>query len=101
MRRGETFSPAAKLLEARAEHTAILLADGRVLVMGGRVYDRLLDSTEIFDPATNLFSWGPSLKRARWPRRYSTRRWQDFDCRWRRTGKRGDFRTKTTEFRWH
>jgi N-acetylneuraminic acid mutarotase len=45
----------------RYDHTATLLADGRVLVAGGIRSTVLLDSTEIYDPASNTWSPGPSL----------------------------------------
>jgi hypothetical protein len=50
---------------ARSAHTAIRLADGRVLIIGGRGAGDALSSTEIFDPATGLFNDGPALNRAR------------------------------------
>ena len=37
------------MTEARAEHTETLLADGRVLLVGG-------ETIEIFDPVANQFS---------------------------------------------
>ena len=61
------FSPAGNLRVARGKHAAVLLTDGRVLVIGG------LDSfestigipaTEVFDPATNIWSLGPVLQPA-------------------------------------
>jgi len=61
---GPTLS-APPLGTARADHTATLLANGRVLVVGGRSADGTLASTEIFDPAAGTFSSGPSLSYAR------------------------------------
>jgi N-acetylneuraminic acid mutarotase len=45
----------------RYDHTATLLADGRVLVAGGTRSTVILDSTEIYDPTSNSWSPGPSL----------------------------------------
>ncbi|AFE07234.1 branched-chain amino acid ABC transporter2C amino acid-binding protein [Corallococcus coralloides DSM 2259] len=54
-----TWSTAAPLTQQRSMHTATLLADGRVLVVGGTtdypVYS-LLESCEIYDPATNTWT---------------------------------------------
>lgn len=49
---------AGQLTVARAQHTATLLADGRVLVVGGRGVDGLtaLASAELFDPRTRRWS---------------------------------------------
>lgn len=51
-------SPAPMLKEARQHHTATLMADGRVLVVGGRGADTLstLASCEVFDSRKN--KWG-------------------------------------------
>ncbi len=50
---------------ARACHTATLLADGRVLIAGGRNYTGDLRSAEIYDPSTERFYLTGSLKEAR------------------------------------
>ncbi|MBI5510033.1 MAG: hypothetical protein HY903_14850 [Deltaproteobacteria bacterium] len=46
----------------RANHTATLLDDGRVLVAGGTQGTHDLDTTEIFDPTSGAFCDGPQLK---------------------------------------
>ena len=58
--RGEFSRPGA-LLRARSAHSATLLADGRVLVIGGWGGDTPLASTELWDPATGLFTSTGSL----------------------------------------
>lgn len=53
--------------EARNGHTATLLGDGRVMIVGGAKEQRShLASVELFDPATNTWSFGPPLHLARW-----------------------------------
>ena len=54
--------PPAPLLIERVSHTAGLLPDGRVIVVGGRGLNGPLASTEIFDPATLTWSLGPELQ---------------------------------------
>ena len=44
------FDPAGSLAEARWAHTATLLPDGRVLVVGGRG-DGILASAEVWEPS--------------------------------------------------
>ena len=61
-----TFSPAGSLAEARGAHTATLLPDGRVLVVGGVGGDYAqLASAEVWGPATGAFSPAASLAEAR------------------------------------
>lgn len=55
----ETFEPVGNLTVTRQKHGAVLLGDGRVLVIGG-VYDELNgpapSNAEVFDPATGRFT---------------------------------------------
>ncbi|MDW8309920.1 MAG: kelch repeat-containing protein, partial [Verrucomicrobiales bacterium] len=52
----EQIAPAGQLITPRADHTATLLPDGRVLLVGGRDAHGELASAEVFDPATRAFS---------------------------------------------
>ena len=57
-----SFQSATPLIEARSNHTATLMGDGKVLVVGG--YNRrdvlankgMTESTEIYDPVSNSVS---------------------------------------------
>jgi hypothetical protein len=63
-----TFSPTGSLATARWRHTASLLRDGRVLIMGGiTVEDSAipLASAELYDPTTGTFSPTGSMTAAR------------------------------------
>ena len=52
------FEPAASMGDARTEHEATLLSDGRVLVTGG-----LLPRAEVYDPDTDAwYSTGPMIE---------------------------------------
>ena len=52
-----TWSPVESMSEKRAYHVAVLLADGRVLVIGGTGEGQLmLDSTELFAPASAIWA---------------------------------------------
>jgi hypothetical protein len=61
-----TFSPGGSLITARQGHTATLLRDGRVLILGGGDgKDGALAEVEIWDPATMTSSATGSLLAAR------------------------------------
>ena len=55
-----TFSPTGRLASPRSEHSATLLLDGRVLVVGGANWsnESLIATADIWDPATETF--GPT-----------------------------------------
>lgn len=62
-----TFAPAGELQAGRFLHSAILLSDGRVLVVGGVTQpgDRsAVELTELYDPAANKWAPGPTLSPA-------------------------------------
>ena len=69
----ETFTPTGSMESARSGHTATLLQDGKVLVLGGTVYVSIsigkslqsLGTAEIFDPISGTFSQTGSLGTAR------------------------------------
>ena len=64
--RRKKFLPTGSLIAAPAFHTATLLADGRVLIAGGRdLNNSLLSSAELFDPATGTLSSGADVQRTR------------------------------------
>src|SRR5690606_4494976 len=60
-----SFIPAGSLEEARALHTATLLPDGRVLVVGGVDLIDIRASAELWDPASGSFSATASLSAPR------------------------------------
>ncbi len=58
--------PTHSMNVARSAHTSTLLPNGQVLVAGGMVREGdILDSAEIFDPATDTFSMTGTLNQAR------------------------------------
>src|SRR5688500_6695323 len=62
---GGLWSDVGPLGTGRSVHTATLLADGRVLVAGGRVNGTADASAELYDPATATWSATDSLDTAR------------------------------------
>ncbi|HEX6867405.1 MAG TPA: kelch repeat-containing protein [Candidatus Limnocylindrales bacterium] len=56
------WTSANGLAEARFDHTAAVLTDGRVLIAGGSLgFGTALDSVEVFDARTGRWSRGPAL----------------------------------------
>ncbi len=61
-----TWVPTGNLNTPRNSHTATLLTNGKVLVVGGRDNDNhTLDSAELYDPATGTWSVTGALNMAR------------------------------------
>ena len=61
------WSTTGSMKAARASHTATLLANGKVLVLGGRNSNNIaISSAELYDPATGLWSTTGSLTNARY-----------------------------------
>jgi hypothetical protein len=63
----DPWTQVGNLSQARAGHTGTLLADGRILIVGGENPNpaALVKISEIFDPATGQFSAGAELNIAR------------------------------------
>ena len=55
------FTPTGSMTEAREEHTATQLPDGRVLIVGGNSVTDTLASAEIYDPLTGSFAFAGSM----------------------------------------
>lgn len=51
-----SFTPTGSMSTPRASHTATLLADGTVLIVGGRSGTEDLATAEIYDPSTDTFA---------------------------------------------
>ncbi len=60
-----TFTAAHSLAHARANHSAVELPTGEILVTGGHGGGGVLASTEIYDPDADAFTAGPDLNHAR------------------------------------
>jgi hypothetical protein len=62
-----TFSPTGSMSTIRDQHTATLLQNGRVLVIGGGGEGYASQKTaDLYDPATGTFSRTGSMKTGRW-----------------------------------
>ncbi|TLY37503.1 MAG: hypothetical protein E6K60_04490, partial [Nitrospirae bacterium] len=56
-----TWSPKGNLSQARTGHTATVLANGKVLIVGGKdVNGQAMPTAELYDPATGLYSLVPT-----------------------------------------
>ncbi|MCB1158986.1 MAG: kelch-like protein, partial [Leptospiraceae bacterium] len=53
------FTHVSDMKVVRSDHTASLLKDGRVLIVGGTRYYDNEKTTEIYDPQTGTFTPGP------------------------------------------
>jgi hypothetical protein len=63
---GGTFAPTGKMIAPRAQHSATLLPDGRVLIAGGGLGDASgLTSAEIYDPDSKTFRAAGNMIAAR------------------------------------
>ena len=60
-----TFGPAGTLADARMHHSATLLPDGRVLIIGGHAEGRAMAGAELWDPETASYSSTGPLAEAR------------------------------------
>jgi Kelch motif. len=61
-----TFSTTGQMTSTREDHTATLLADGRVLITGGDdMGSHAVATAELYDPKTGTFSATGSMKTAR------------------------------------
>ena len=61
----QNWVPTGNLSAARSDHTATLLQNGKVLVVGGRVNGNSLDGAELYDPGTGTWSVTGHLDKAR------------------------------------
>jgi hypothetical protein len=58
-----SWFPTGNLNTARVFHTATLLQNGKVLVVGGNDNDNILDSAELYDPVTGMWSFTGRLNK--------------------------------------
>jgi len=60
-----TFRPTGDMIIGRANHTATLLRNGRVLIAGGTTGSSITTSAELYDPITGIFSATGAMATAR------------------------------------
>ena len=60
------FTSAGDMKDGRIAHSATLLGDGTVLIVGGMAERRVLGTAELFDPKTNRFSYVGSMRQVRY-----------------------------------
>jgi len=60
----DAWTAAGALTRARGGHTATLLSDGRVLIVGGAA-NHIVDTTDFYDPATGTWTGGIYLNQSR------------------------------------
>jgi Kelch motif protein/galactose oxidase-like protein len=60
-----SWSPTGSMSTARAQHTAVLLHDGKVLIAGGFSNSEVVSSAEIYDPKSGLWVPTGSMSNAR------------------------------------
>jgi len=60
------FVVTGKMIQPRAEHTATLLKDGRVMVAGGKNTGAYLKTAEFYDPKTGTWTVAKSMYESRW-----------------------------------
>lgn len=64
------FTPVAPMQTPRTNHAAVTLSDGRVMVIGGSISTNVglvgTATSEIFDPATGLWTNGGTMNSIRW-----------------------------------
>ena len=61
-----TWTTTGALSSARYNHTATLLPNGRVLIVGGQTAQVVFDNAEIYDPVTGIWTKGPAAGMARY-----------------------------------
>lgn len=60
------FTLTGSMTAARTGHTATLLQNGKVLIVGGATNGLIYSSAELYDPITGTFSATGSMSKARW-----------------------------------
>jgi|SRR5215510_12799538 len=66
-----SWSPTGSMSTARAQHSAVLLNDGKVLIAGGFSNSEVLSSAEIYDPKSGIWVATGSMSHARFSHIFS------------------------------